>query len=76
MSELDPVRLEGVLDNAKQTKTELDTVLEQVVAFRKDYDRLMDAVHYFSIMRGTDEEEDAIERLKTTYQQLQDQWGG
>lgn len=76
MIELDPVRLEGILDNAKQAKAGLDTVLEQVVAFRKDYDRLMDAVYYFSIMRGTDEEEDAIERLKTTYQQLQDQWGG
>jgi len=68
--------LEGVLANAKQTKAELDAVLEQVLAFRKGYDRLMDAVYYFSIMRGTGEEADAIKRLKTIYQELQDTWGG
>ncbi len=68
--------LEGVLANAKQTKAELDAVFDQVVAFRRGYDRLMDAVYYFSIMQGTDEEADDIERLKTTYQELQDTWGG
>ena len=49
---------------------------EMAVDFRKDYDKLMDAVHYFSIMRGTSEEEDAEERLKRVYQANQDKWGG
>jgi uncharacterized coiled-coil DUF342 family protein len=69
-------RLGDILDNATQTKAELDAVFDQVVAFRKDYDRLMDAVYYFSLMQGTDKEEEAIERLKAAYQELQDTWGG
>ncbi len=49
---------------------------QQVKAFRKDYDKLMDAVHYFSVMRGTPEEDDAIARLRQAYQYNQDKWGG
>ena len=48
----------------------------QVKAFRKDYDKLMDAVHYLSIMLGTSEEADALARLKVVYQANQDKWGG
>jgi hypothetical protein len=49
---------------------------QQVVAFRKDYDKLMDAVHYLSIMLGGPEEADALARLKVVYQANQDKWGG
>ena len=56
--------------------SDLEAVIEKVADFRKDYDRLMDAVHYFSVMRGTSEEEDAGERLKKVYQANQDKWGG
>ena len=49
---------------------------QQVKAFRKDYDKLMDEVHYLSIMLGTSEEADALARLKVEYQATQDKWGG
>ena len=49
---------------------------QQVKAFRKDYDKLMDAVHHLSVMRGTMFEEDALARLKAVYQANQDKWGG
>jgi len=55
---------------------ELDAVIDKVADFRKDYDKLMDAVHYLSVMRGTMFEEDAIEGLKKVYQANQDKWGG
>jgi len=54
----------------------LDTDLTLITDFRKDYDAIMDAVHYLSIMLGTDQEEDAFARLKATYQKNQDKWGG
>ncbi len=53
-----------------------DEAYEQVAAFRKDYDKLMDAVHYLSIMLGSSEEADALARLKVVYQANQDKWGG
>ena len=53
-----------------------DEAYEQVAAFRKDYDKLMDAVHYLSVMLGTSEEADALTRLKVVYQENQDKWGG
>ena len=53
-----------------------ENAYQQVKAFRKDYDKLMDAVHYFSVMRGTSEEDDAIARLRQAYQYNQDKWGG
>ena len=53
-----------------------ENAYQQVKAFRKDYDKLMDAVHYFSVMRGTSEEDDAIARLRQVYQYNQDKWGG
>ncbi len=55
---------------------ELNAMIEQVADFRKDYDKLMDAVHYLSVMRGTVFEEDALARLKAVYQANQDKWGG
>jgi len=53
-----------------------DKAYEMVAEFRKDYDKLMDAVHYLSIMLGTSEEADALARLKVVYQTNQDKWGG
>ena len=53
-----------------------ENAYQQVKAFRKDYDKLMDAVHYFSVMRCTPEEDDAIARLRQAYQYNQDKWGG
>ena len=53
-----------------------ENAYQQGKAFRKDYDKLMDAVHYFSVMRGTPEEDDAIARLRQAYQYNQDKWGG
>jgi hypothetical protein len=53
-----------------------DVSLDTVRDFRKDYDALMDAVHYLSIMLGSSEEEDALARLKVVYQKNQDKWGG
>jgi hypothetical protein len=49
---------------------------EKLSAFRKDYDKLMDAVHHFSLMRGSSQEDDAIARLKKIYQENQDKYGG
>lgn len=53
-----------------------DDIIKMAQDFRKDYDAIMDAVHYLSIMLGTDQEEDAFARLKATYQKNQDKWGG
>jgi len=50
--------------------------LPKLKDFRKGYDKLMDAVHDFSVMQGTSYEEDAVARLKKTYQENQDKWGG
>jgi uncharacterized protein YihD (DUF1040 family) len=66
-------------DAPNETMTEVkdfDATYEMVTDFRKDYDKLMDAVHYFSLMRGTSHEDDAIARLKKAYQENQDKWGG
>ena len=57
-------------------RKEFEATYETVIDFRKDYDKLMDAVHYFSVMRGTSEEDDAIARLRQVYQYNQDKWGG
>ena len=59
------------------TNAELDAMIEQVADFRKDYDKLMDAVHYLSIAKGNAlAESDAFARLKGIYQANQDKWGG
>jgi len=47
---------------------ELDAMIEQVADFRKDYDKLMDAVQYLSVMKGSMHEHDAIARLKPVYE--------
>ena len=58
------------------TNAELEAIIEQVADFRKDYDKLMNAVHYLSVMKGSIHEADAIARLKAVYQANQDKWGG
>ncbi len=58
------------------TNAELDAMIEQVADFRKDYDKLMNAVQYLSVMKGSIHEADAIARLKAVYQANQDKWGG
>jgi hypothetical protein len=68
--------MEDVSNEAMKGVKEFEATYEMVTDFRKDYDKLMDAVHYFSIMRGTSHEDDAIARLKKTYQENQDKWGG
>ena len=55
---------------------ELDAMIEQVADFRKDYDKLMNAVQYLSVMKGSMHEDDAIARLKAVYEANQDKWGG
>ena len=64
------------MDEKMETIMVSDEAYEQVAAFRKDYDKLMDAVHYLSVMLGTSEEADALTRLKVVYQENQDKWGG
>ena len=51
-------------------------VIEKMKVFRKDYDRLMDAVQFFSVCIGTDAESMAIEKLKNVYTDNQEKWGG
>ena len=68
--------MEDVSNEAMKGVKEFEATYEMVTDFRKDYDKLMDAVHYFSIMRGSSQEDDAIARLKKTYQENQDKWGG
>ena len=51
-------------------------VMEQMTLFRKDYDKLMDAVQFFSVCIGTDAEAMAIERMKEVYTNNQETWGG
>jgi len=58
------------------TNAELDAMIEQVADFRKDYDKMMNAIQYFSVMHNTMHEADAIARLKAIYESNQDKWGG
>ena len=68
---INPFRLRRDMANA-----ELDAMIEQVADFRKDYDKLMDAVQYLSVMKGSMHEDDAIARLKAVYEANQVKWGG
>jgi hypothetical protein len=68
--------MEDAPNQAMKGVKEFEATYEMVTDFRKDYDKLMDAVHYFSVMRGTSEEDDAIARLRQVYQYNQDKWGG
>lgn len=81
MTEDDPFKnlkeqIDETTTSMQDTMQEQKELLKMATAFRKDYDKLMDAVHYFSIMRGTSEEDDAIARLRQAYQDNQDKWGG
>ena len=81
MTEDDPFQnlkeqLEETTASMKDTMREQKELLKMATAFRKDYDKLMDAVHYLSIMYGSPEEADAMERLEAVYTKLQDTWGG
>ena len=53
-----------------------DEEMKLIKDFRKDYDKLMDAVHYLSVMRGSSQEDDAFDRLGKVYTKNQDKWGG
>ncbi len=64
------------MSELQNPNAELNAMIEQVADFRKDYDKMMDAIHYFSVMHGTMHEADAIARLKAVYQANQDKWGG
>jgi len=64
------------MSELQNPNAELNEMIEKVADFRKDYDKLMNAVHYLSVMVGTMFEEDAFTRLKKVYQANQDKWGG
>ena len=68
--------MEDAPNQAMKGVKEFEATYEMVTDFRKDYDKLMDAVHYFSVMRGTPEEDDAIARLRQAYHYTQHKWGG
>ena len=71
VSEKNPVG--GVISKAPPLN---EAEFEKIKDFRKDYDALMDAVQYLSVMVGTSQEEDAFARLKAVYTKNQDKWGG
>ncbi len=70
------ITLGDTVQQMRETQTELAGILKMANAFRKDYDELMDAVHYLSVMYGTSQESDAMNRLQITYTRLQNTWGG
>ena len=70
------ITLGDTVQQMRETQTELAGSLKMANAFRKDYDELMDAVHYLSVMYGTSQESDAMNRLQITYRRLQNTWGG
>ena len=71
VSEKNPVG--GVIRKAPPIN---DEEMKLIKDFRKDYDKLMDAVHYLSVMRGSSQEDDAFDRLGKVYTKNQDKWGG
>jgi len=60
----------------RDTRDEMKNMMITVKKFRQDYDELMDAVHYLSVMYGTSQESDAMNRLQIIYTRLQNTWGG
>ena len=69
-------QIEATTATLQNTLLEQKELLKMAKAFRKDYDKLMDAVHYLSVMYGGSQEKDAIKRLEAVYTQLQNTWGG
>jgi hypothetical protein len=66
-------------DTARQmrdTQAEMKDMTKMVLKFRQDYDALMDAVQYLSVMYQTSHEADAMSRLQIIYTRLQNTWGG
>jgi hypothetical protein len=70
------ITLSETAQQMKESMAEVNAVVEIAQDFRKDYDKLMDAVHYLSVMYGTSHEADAMSRLQTIYTRLQNTWGG
>ena len=70
------INLTNTVQQMNETKEEMAGILKMATAFRKDYDELMDAVHYLSVMYGTSQESDAMNRLQIIYTRLQNTWGG
>ena len=70
------INLTNTVQQMNETKEEMAGILKMATAFRKDYDELMDAVHYLSVMYGTSQESDAMIRLQIIYTRLQNTWGG
>tara|TARA_B100000745_G_C19933319_1_gene314358 strand:- start:281 stop:526 length:246 start_codon:yes stop_codon:yes gene_type:complete len=70
------ITLGNTAQQMRETQAEMAGVLKMATAFRKDYDELMDAVHYLSVMYGTSQESDAMNRLQIIYTRLQNTWGG
>ncbi len=70
------INLNNTVQQMNETKEEMAGILKMATAFRKDYDELMDAVHYLSVMYGTSQESDAMNRLQIIYTRLQNTWGG
>ena len=70
------INLTNTVQQMNETKEEMAGILKMATAFRKDYDELMDAVHYLSVMYGSSQESDAMNRLQIIYTRLQNTWGG
>jgi hypothetical protein len=60
----------------RDTRDEMKNMMIMVKKFRQDYDELMDAVQYLSVMYGTSHEDEAMHRLQIIYTRLQNTWGG
>lgn len=75
MEELEDM-LRDTAQQMRDIKSEMTDMTDMVLNFRKAYDELMDAVHYLSVMYGTEQEADAMNRLQIIYTRLQNTWGG
>tara|TARA_R110000751_G_scaffold303962_1_gene419062 strand:+ start:18 stop:269 length:252 start_codon:yes stop_codon:yes gene_type:complete len=78
MNEMDELEdtLRDTAQQMRDIKSEMTDMTDMVLNFRKAYDELMDAVHYLSVMYGTEQEADAMNRLQIIYTKLQNTWGG
>ncbi len=68
------VTLGEVVQQMTESKAEVRATLELARKFRRDFDALMDAVHYYSLMYDTPQEADALRRLQMTYTRLHADW--
>ena len=54
----------------------MNEVVAAVKELRDDFDRLMDAVQRYSVMRGSAVETEALMNLKIVFEENQAKWGG